>query len=200
MTILESLKEIIQEHDRLFYVQRHFNTIAAISGLFLFVLSLVLLLLPGTSWPWFLSIWTSGFIAYIACRSRWFQADSDIIGSAMEKFNHAFPVNTNERKIAMHTLEEMSSSSVTAATIVALLGGKRSLHYYYGWTESPVKPKPLPETPHGTQHVPVGKKRLIFGGIIPLQMKKKKISDLHEDQTNNKCIRLDPDRPGRKIT
>jgi hypothetical protein len=198
MTILESLKEIIREHDRLFYVQRHFNSIAAISGLFLFVLSLVLLLLPGTSWPWFLSIWTAGFIAYIACRSRWFQADSDIIGSAMEKFNHSFPINTNERKIAMHTLEEMSSASVTAAMIMALLGGKRSLHYYYGWTESP--DKPLPETPNRTHQKPVGEKRLTFSGIIPLQMKKKKISDLHEDRTNNKCIRLDPDRPDRKIS
>lgn len=194
MTILESLKQIIQEHDSLFYVQRHFNTIAAIAGLFLFVLSLVLLILPWTSWLWVMSLWTLGLIAYIICRIRWFQADSDIIGSAMEKFNLSFPVNTSERKIAMHTLEEMSSSSVTAAMIVALYGGKKSLHYYYGWTEPPVKPDP--EDRQETRQRHTIKKRLTFSGIIPLQAKKR-ISGLHAGQTNNKCIRLDPDRPDK---
>jgi hypothetical protein len=197
MTIHESLKEIIQEHDRRFYVQRHFNTIAGITALFLSVLSLILLMLPGTSWPWILTVWTSACMAYIACRSRWFQTDSDIIGSAMEKFNHAFPVNTNERKIAMHTLEEMSSGSATAAMIVALFGGKRSLHYYFGWTEPPVTP--LPETPNETQQEPAAGKRLTFSGIIPLQMKKK-TSDVRGGRTNDKCIRLDPDRPDRKCS
>jgi hypothetical protein len=197
MTILERLKEITQEHDKLFYIQRNLNTIAAIAGLFLFILSLVLLMLPITSWPWILTIWTSGFITYIICRSKWFHADSEIIGSAMEKFNHAFPLNTNERKVAMHSLEEMSSTSMTAAMVVALLGGKQSLHYYYGWTEPPATP--LAGPPDITQQKPAKDQRLRFSGVIPLQVKKK-ISDLQEGRTNDKCIRLDPDKPEKKNT
>jgi hypothetical protein len=195
MTILETLKEIIQEHDRLFYVQRNFNTIAAVAGLLLFVLSLVLFMLPWTSWPWIVMIWTLAAAGYFICRARWFQADSDIIGSALEKFNHAFPVDTNERKIAMNALEDMSSASIAAAMIVALFGGKKSLHYYFGWTDPPVKP--APEILRGTPERPALEKKLKFSGILPLQTKRK-IADLQEGQTNDKSIRLVPDRTTRK--
>ena len=195
MTILESLDNIIHACDRRFYVQRNFNSFAALTGLLVFVLSLVLLMIQWTSWPWVLSLWSVTAGAFFLCRSRWFQADSDIIGSAMEKFNQAFPVNTSERKIAMNALEEMSSASVTAAMIVALFGGKKSLHYYYGWTES--SDKQLPETAQGREQQPAVKKRLKISGIIPLQTKKK-ISDLYAGQTNGKCIHLDPDRTDKK--
>jgi len=195
MTILESLENIIHAYDRRFHVQRNFNGLAALTGLLVFILSLVLLMMQWTSWQWVLSLWSATAGAYVVCRTRWFQADSDIIGSAMEKFNRAFPVNTNERKIAMSALEEMSSASVTAAMILALFGGKKSLHYYYGWTEPAVKP--LPETAQEREQQPAIKKRLKISGILPLQTKKK-ISDLYGAQTNDKCIRLDPDRTGKK--
>jgi hypothetical protein len=195
MTIRESLDTIIQAYDRRFYVQRNFNGLAALAGLFVFVFSLVLSMMQWMSWPWVLSLWSVTAGAYFICRSRWLQADSDIIGSAMEKFNQAFPVNTSERKIAMNALEEMSSASVTAAMILALFGSKKSLHYYYGWTEPAVTPHP--ETAEETEEPPVAKKRLKISGIIPLQTKKK-ISDIYDNPTNDKCISLDPDRTGKK--
>jgi hypothetical protein len=194
MTIIESLNDIIHDHDRRFYFRRNFNTIAAMTALFIFVLSLILLMLQGTYWPWILSMWTAAAIAYFICRNRWLQADSDIIGSAMEKFNQACPVNTNERKIAMNALEEMSSASVTAAMIVSLFGGKRSLHYYYGWTEPPSSPVSQNEKEPG---MPAAGKRLNFSGIIPLQIKKK-IMGRNRNQKQDRIIRLDPDRPDKK--
>jgi len=196
MTILESLENIIHAYDRRFYVQRNFNGLAALTGLLVFVFSLALLMMQWTSWPWVLSLWSATAGAYFICRHKWFQADSEIIGSAMERFNQAFPVNTNERKIAMNALEGISSASVTAAMILALFGGKKSLHYYYGWTESSVKP--LPETTRGREQ-PAVTKRLKISGIIPLQTKKK-ISDRYGGQTNDKCIRLDPDSKDKKYS
>lgn len=198
MTIIQRLKEILREYDRLFYIQRHFHTFTAIGGIILFILTMILRILPWTSWPWTALIWTLTAGGYFICRIRWFQADSDIIGSALEKFNRAFPINTNERKIALYTLEEMSSVSTTAAMIVALFGGKHSLHYYYGWSEPPAVPQ-SGDPCEIQQQIPAAKKRVTFSGIIPLQTKDT-IPDLRDCQTNDKCIRLDPDRPGRKIS
>ena len=194
MTIIESLNDIIHDHDRRFYLRRNFNSIAAMTALFIFVLSLILLMLQGTYWPWIISMWTSASIAYFICRSRWLQAASDIIGSAMAKFNQTFPVDTNERKIAMNALEEMSSASVTAAMIVSLFGGKQSQHYYYGWTAPPSSPVSQNEEEPG---MPAAGKRLNFSGIIPLQIKKK-IMGSNRKQRQDRIIRLDPARPNKK--